>query len=179
MKYFISITAIVFTLNGCLPQGTPGPEGPPGQDGQKGEQGLQGEQGQKGEKGSAGVAGKSVPADQLQKLDKFLSNQNGRHKESVVGIESYSFGLAPRVTGFCYLTNNGRIFKLENKNTQVLGDSFIFVVDISNQTDFISLSRIAYGDDIKQYFSAVTESGLVFTSQDLKSWTSQGSIPLD
>jgi len=44
--------------------------------------------------------------------------------------------------------------------------------------DFISLSRIAYGEDIKQYFVAVTKSGMVFTTDDLKTWKSQGNISL-
>jgi len=49
---------------------------------------------------------------------------------------------------------------------------------ISNHYDFISLSRIAYGEDIKQYFVAATKSGMVFTTDDLKTWKSQGNISL-
>jgi len=96
-----------------------------------------------------------------------------------VDVESYSFGLAPRFTGYCFLTNHGRIFKLENKNTQILGESIAFVAKITDRDDFTGLSRIAYGDDIKQYFSAVTKSGMVFTTEDLITWKSQGNISLE
>ena len=154
-------------MAGCIPQDLPGPEGRPGKDGAIGPQ---------GEKGSKGIAGKSFPKDQLQKLETFLSQNNN---EYVVGIESYSFGLAPRIAGFCFLTSHGRIFKLENKNTQVLGDSIAFVSQIANNTNFVALSRTAYGDDIKQYFSAVTQSGDIFTSENLKTWTSPGTLSLE
>ena len=96
-----------------------------------------------------------------------------------MAIESYTFGLAPRITGFCFLTSHGRIFKMENKNTQVLGESISLIGKISDHHDFISLSRIAYGEDIKQYFVAVTKSGMVFTTDDLTIWKLQGNIPLE
>ena len=67
---------------------------------------------------------------------------------------------------------------MENKNTQVLGESISLVGKISDHRDFISLSRIAYGEDIKQYFVAATKSGMVFTTEDLKTWKSQGNISL-
>ena len=171
MKYFTSITTLLLLLTGCLPQGSAGPQGPPGKDGAKG---LTGQ----GMTGPMGPAGTSVPADQLKKVEAFLSQNNESSNEHIVAIESYSFGLAPRITGFCFLTSHGRIFKMENKNVQVLGESISLVGRISNHYDFISLSRIAYGEDIKQYFVATTKSGMVFSTDDLKAWESQGDIPL-
>ena len=171
MKYFTSITTLLLLLTGCLPQGSAGPQGPPGKDGAKG---LTGQ----GMTGPMGPAGSSIPADQLKKVEAFLSQNNESSNEHIVAIESYSFGLAPRITGFCFLSSHGRIFKMENKNTQVLGESITLVGKISDHYDFISLSCIAYGEDIKQYFVAVTKSGMVFTTDDLKTWKSQGNIPL-
>ena len=171
MKYFTSITTLLLLLTGCLPQGSAGPQGPPGKDGAKG---LTGQ----GMTGPMGPAGSSIPADQLKKVEAFLSQNNESSNEHIVAIESYSFGLAPRITGFCFLTSHGRIFKMENKNVQVLGESISLVGRISNHYDFISLSRIAYGEDIKQYFVATTKSGMVFSTDDLKAWESQGNILL-
>jgi hypothetical protein len=172
MKYFTSITTLLLLLTGCLPQGSAGPQGPPGKNGAKGLPG------QGGMTGPMGPAGSSIPADQLKKVEAFLSQNNESSNEHIVAIESYSFGLAPRITGFCFLTSHGRIFKMENKNVQVLGESISLVGRISNHYDFISLSRIAYGEDIKQYFVATTKSGMVFSTDDLKAWESQGDIPL-
>ena len=172
MKYFTSITTLLLLLTGCLPQGSAGPQGPPGKNGAKGLTG------QGGMTGPMGPAGSSIPADQLKKVEAFLSQNNESSNEHIVAIESYSFGLAPRITGFCFLTSHGRIFKMENKNVQVLGESISLVGRISNHYDFISLSRIAYGEDIKQYFVATTKSGMVFSTDDLKAWESQGDIPL-
>ena len=171
MKYFTSITTLLLLLTGCVPQGSAGPQGPPGKDGAKG---LTGQ----GMTGPMGPAGSSVPADQLKKVETFLSQNNESSNEHIVAIESYAFGLAPTITGFCFLTSHGRVFKMENKNTQVLGESISLVGRISNHHDFISLSRIAYGDDIKRYFVATTKSGMVFTTDDLKTWKLQGNIPL-
>lgn len=172
MKYFTSITTLLLLLTGCLPQGSAGPQGPPGKNGAKGLPG------QGGMAGPMGPAGSSIPTDQLKKVEAFLSQNNESSNEHIVAIESYSFGLAPRITGFCFLTSHGRIFKMENKNVQVLGESISLVGRISNHYDFISLSRIAYGEDIKQYFVATTKSGMVFSTDDLKAWESQGDIPL-
>ena len=166
MRYLTSIVTLLLLLTGCVPQGSAGPQGAPGKDGAK------------GMTGPMGPVGSSVPADQLKKVEAFLAQNNESSNEHIVAIESYSFGLAPRITGFCFLTSHGRIFKMENKNTQILGESISLVGKISDHYDFISLSRIAYGEDIKQYFAAATKSGLVFTTDDLKTWKSQGNIPL-
>ncbi len=172
MRDFAPIITLLLLLTGCIPQGSTGPQGPPGKDGATGKPGNQGKM------GPMGPAGSSVPADQLKKVEAFLAQNNKSSNEHIVAIESYTFGLAPRITGFCFLTSHGRIFKMENKNTQVLGDSISLVGKISDHQDFISLSRIAYGEDIKQYFVAVTKSGMVFTTDDLKTWKSKGNIPL-
>ncbi|HIF82807.1 MAG TPA: hypothetical protein EYQ37_02945 [Candidatus Marinimicrobia bacterium] len=167
-----SIVTLLLLLTGCLPQGIAGPQGAPGKDG------ATGLTGKPGITGPMGPAGSSIPADQLKKVEAFLSQNNESSNEHIVAIESYSFGLAPRITGFCFLTSHGRIFKMENKNVQVLGESISLVGRISNHYDFISLSRIAYGEDIKQYFVATTKSGMVFSTDDLKAWKSQGNISL-
>ena len=163
----------MFFLAGCTPQSVPGPQGP---EGPMGIQGLKGEQGTQGPFGPAGKAGKNISRDKLNKVETFLKLSQ---QESVVGSASYSFGMAPTITGFCYLTSHGRVFKLENKNTQTLGEKVGFVGTIADHTDFIGLNRIVYGEDIKQYFSAVTRSGMIYTSEDLKNWTQNSSLPLD
>ena len=172
MRYLTSIVTFLLLLTGCVPQGSAGPQGPPGKDGATGKPGIQ------GKIGPMGPAGSSVPANQLKKVEAFLAQNNESSNEHIVASESYTFGLAPRITGVCFLSSHGRIFKMENKNTQVLGESITLVGKITDHYDFISLSRIAYGEDIKQYFVAVTKSGMVFTTDDLKTWKSQGNIPL-
>ena len=164
MKQITLFILLMFFLAGCTPQSGPGP------------QGIQGLQGEEGIQGPTGKAGKSISRDKLNKVETFLKLSQ---QESVVGSASYSFGIAPTITGFCYLTSHGRVFKLENKNTRTLGEKVGFVGTIADHTDFIGLNRIAYGEDIKQYFSAVTRSGLIYTSEDLKNWTQNSSLPLD
>jgi len=173
MKQITTFISLMFFLAGCTPQSVPGPQG---SEGPRGIQGLQGEQGIQGPFGPAGKAGKSISRDKLNKVETFLKLSQ---QESVVGSASYSFGMAPTITGFCYLTSHGRVFKLENKNTQTLGEKVGFVGTIADHTDFIGLNRIVYGEDIKQYFSAVTRSGMIYTSEDLKNWTQNSSLPLD
>ncbi len=170
MKQITTFISLMFFLAGCTPQSVPGPQGP------RGIQGLKGEQGIQGPFGPAGKAGKSISRDKLNKVETFLKLSQ---QESVVGSASYSFGIAPTITGFCYLTSHGRVFKLGNKNTQTLGGKVGFVGTIADPTDFIGLNRIVYGEDIKQYFSAVTRSGMIYTSEDLKNWTQNSSLPLD
>ena len=170
MKQITTFISLMFFLAGCTPQSVPGPQGP------RGIQGLKGEQGIQGPFGPAGKAGKSITKDKLNKVETFLKLSQ---QESVVGSASYSFGMAPTITGFCYLTSHGRVFKLENKNTLTLGEKVGFVGTIADHTDFIGLNRIVYGEDIRQYFNAVTRSGLIYTSEDLKNWIQNSSLPLD
>ena len=106
MRYFVSIlTLLLLLLTGCVPQGSIGPQGPPGKDGATGKPGIQGKM------GPMGPSGASVPVDQLKKVEAILAQNIESSNEHIVAIESYTFGLAPRITGFCFLTNHGRIFK--------------------------------------------------------------------
>ncbi len=150
-------------LAGCSIQGPPGPIGPKGEPGLKGSQGITGPI---GPKGPMGEPGEGLSKDQKLKIEKIINGS----LEKIVSSSSYSFGFAPTITGFLYLTNYGKIYKLENKNPETLGNKIEIITRIDNRQDFISISRIVYGEDIKQFFSAVTSSGLIYTSIDLKQW---------
>jgi len=162
---------ILCVLIGCagLPTGSVGPQGEPGPAGPAGPKGPA------GPRGTKGSDGKSISQDLIEKIEKSL---NSNDSESIVGSTAYSFGIAPRITGFVYLTSSGKLYKLENKNPQQLGKSIEFVIQISKTQKFISLGRTTYGDDIKQFFTAVTQNGKIFTSEDLKSWDENGNIPI-
>ena len=169
MKKQLSIF-ITLLLIGCAglpiggsigPQGEPGPAGP------------EGPKGPIGPRGPKGADGQNVPKELLEKIEA-LTNDN----EVVVGSVAYSFGIAPRITGFTYLTSSGKIYKLENSNPQKLGNKVELVTQLSKDDQFISLGRTTYGDDIKQFFTAVTINGEIYTSEKLDSWTKMASIPL-
>jgi len=162
---------ILCILIGCvgLPNGSVGPQGEPGPAGPTGPKGPA------GPRGTKGSDGKSVSQDLIEKIEKSL---NSNDSESIAGSTAYSFGIAPRITGFVYLTSSGKLYKLENKNPQQLGNSIEFVTQISKNQKFISLGRTTYGDDIKQFFTAVTQNGKIFTSEDLKSWNEKANIPI-
>ena len=164
----ILIVFLGFTI-GCIPVGTPGPKGDPGPAGPAGSRGPKGAQGPKGKDG------KSVPNELIIKIEESIRSSDN---ESVVGTVAYSFGIAPRITGFAYLTSSGKLFKFENKNPQKLGDEVKLVTQLSKTQRFISFGRTTYGDDIKQFFTAVTKNGNIFTSEDLVSWSKVASIPL-
>ena len=142
------------------PQGEPGPVG------------AEGPKGPVGPRGPKGADGKSVPKELLKKIEGLIND------EVVVGSIAYSFGIAPRITGFAYLTSSGKIYKLENSNPQKLGNKVELVTQISKENQFISLGRTTYGDDIKQFFTAVTINGEIYTSEKLDSWMKMASIPL-
>ena len=163
----VSVLTILI-LFGCagLPNESVGPQGEPGPAGPKGPAGP---------RGAKGNDGKSVSQELIEKIEKSL---NSNDSESIIGSTAYSFGIAPRITGFVYLTSSGKLYKLENKNPQQLGKSIEFVTQISKSQKFISLGRTTYGDDIKQFFTAVTQSGKIFTSEDLKSWNENANIPI-
>ena len=169
MKKQLSIF-ITLLLIGCAglpiggsigPQGEPGPAGP------------EGPKGPIGPRGPKGADGQNVPKELLEKIEALTSDN-----EVVVGSVAYSFGIAPRITGFAYLTSSGKIYKLENSNPQKLGNKVELVTQISKNNQFISLGRTTYGDDIKQFFTAVTINGEIYTSEKLDSWTKMASIPL-
>ena len=169
MKNQLSIF-ITLLLIGCAglpiggsigPQGEPGPAGP------------EGPKGPIGPRGPKGADGQNVPKELLEKIEALTSDN-----EVVVGSVAYSFGIAPRITGFAYLTSSGKVYKLENSNPQKLGNKVELVTQISKDDQFISLGRTTYGDDIKQFFTAVTINGEIYTSEKLDSWTKMASIPL-
>lgn len=169
MKKQLSIF-ITLLLIGCAglpiggsigPQGEPGPAGP------------EGPKGPIGPRGPKGADGQNVPKELLEKIEALTSDN-----EVVVGSIAYSFGIAPRITGFAYLTSSGKIYKLENSNPQKLGNKVELVTQISKNNQFISLGRTTYGDDIKQFFTAVTINGEIYTSEKLDSWMKMASIPL-
>jgi len=168
----------IILLFGCIPKNMLGPEGPAGPRGPKGEPGPQGIKGDPGLPGENGKPGKGLSKEELKNIQELINKNKTSNKEFIVGSASYSFGFAPTITGFIYITNFGRLFKLENKNPQSLGSSIELVTKIGNKTDFISIKRVVYGEDIKQYFSAVTKSGTVYTSENLKDWSETTFIPI-
>ena len=168
MKKQLSIF-ITLLLIGCAGLPIGGSIGPKGEPGPIGAEGPKGPVGPRGPKGSDG---KSVPKELLEKIEGLISN------EVVVGSVAYSFGIAPRITGFAYLTSFGKVYKFENSNPQKLGNKVELVTQISKENQFISLGRTTYGDDIKQFFTAVTINGEIFTSEELNSWAKMANIPL-
>ena len=160
---------------GCIPNSTPGPQGPPGPSGPSGPSGPPGPQGIPGIKGKDGM---SIQPKTLNQINQILDSHNLSKEETIISSTSYNFGFAPTITGFVFLTNYGRIFKLENQNPQVLGKNITFITKIDSREDFINISRIVYAEDIKQYFSAVTKSGIVYTSENLKDWDKSSVIRL-
>ena len=161
--WFIFI--LIFAI-GCIPIGTPGPQGDPG---------PPGPQGPKGVKGPRGKDGKSISKELLIQIENLLKTKDN---ESVIGTVAYSFGIAPRITGFAYLTTSGKLFKCENKNPQKLGNEIKLITQLSKNQRFISFGRTTYGDDIKQFFTAVTDNGQIYTSENLETWTKSATIPL-
>ena len=151
---------------GCIPIGTPGPQGNPGPAGPPGPKGI---------RGPKGKDGKSVSKELVVQIENLLKTNDN---ESVIGTVAYSFGIAPRITGFAYLTTSGKLFKFENKNPQKLGNKVKLVTQLSKNQRFISFGRTTYGDDIKQFFTAVTDNGQIYTSENLETWTKSATIPL-
>ena len=152
---------------GCIPNNIPGPVGPPGSTGPSGPQGIP---------GIKGKDGTSIPSKTLNQI---IDSHNLSKEEAIISSASYSFGFAPTITGFVFLTNYGRLFKLENQNPQALGKNITFITKIDSRKDFVNITRIVYAEDIKQYFSAVTKSGIVYTSENLKDWDKSSVIKLN
>ena len=159
IKTLLFYSLVIFISEGCIPSLLP--QGP------KGEPGIQGIQGIQGPKGEPGKPGKGLSSKELKAIDLLINKK----REYVVESTSYSFGFAPTITGFVYLTNHGRIYKLENKNSQTIGKDIELITRIADREDFIAINRIAYGEDIKQVFSAATKEGIVYTSDDLNKWS--------
>ena len=169
-----SFLILVFYF-GCIPASAPGPKGPPGLTGPSGPPGPPGPRGIPGIKGKDGI---SLPPRVLNQIDEIIDKHNLSIEENIISSASYSFGFAPTITGFVFLTNYGRLFKLENQNPEVLGKNITFITTIDSRKDFINISRIVYAEDIKQYFSAITKSGIVYTSENLKDWDRSSAIKL-
>ena len=162
MKYIIILTSLlVITATSCSTASIPGPQGSIGPRGEKGE---------KGEKGERGEKGQGFDKKKIKEIDKIISEFKQSNNEFIVGSTSYSFGFAPKVTGFVYLTNKGKIFTLESKNPKTLGQKIKFLTQISPNVSFTSISKTASGEDIKQYFTSTTSGGDVYSSENLKDW---------
>lgn len=174
-NHFLLFAALAFIA--CTPQGIPGPQGEPGP---AGEQGRPGEQGLPGPKGDTGNPGTVDPA-LLKKLESALDKVNSSSviNELIVASVQFSFGIAPPVMGFAVLTNYGNLYQLKNKNPVTLGDEFEFLVRIGEHSDFVSLSFLSGGEGQKNFYIAITEGGRSYVSEDLKSWSSKGTLPIE
>ena len=149
---------LIVMVSGCIPPELKLPSLPRGPKGERGKQGIQ---------GPPGKPGKGLSSEDLKAIDLLINNKS----EYIVESTSYIFGFAPTITGFVYLTNHGRLYKLENKNSQTIGKDIELITRIAEREDFIAINRIAYGEDIKQVFSAATKEGIVYISDDLNKWS--------
>ena len=68
--------------------------------------------------------------------------------------------------------------KLEKKNPQELCDSLEKIGRVASYTNFTVFTRTTYGDDIKQFFSAATADGKIYTSENLTDWELKSTISL-
>ena len=158
MRILFLYVLLIVMVSGCIPPELKLPSLPRGPKGERGKQGIQ---------GPPGKPGKGLSSKELKAIDLLINNE----REYLVESTSYSFGFAPTITGFVYLTNHGYLYKLENKNSQTIGKEIKLITRIAVREDFIAINRIAYGEDLKQVFSAATKEGIVYTSNDLKKWS--------
>lgn len=158
MRILFLYVLLIVLVNGCIPPKLKFPSLPQGPKGERGIQGIQ---------GPPGKPGKGLSSKDLKAIDLLINDK----REYVVESCSYSFGFAPTITGFMYLTNRGHLYKLENKNSQTVGKNIELITRIAEREDFIAINRITYGEDIKQVFSAATEEGIVYISNDLNKWS--------
>ena len=170
MRVLIFFILTFFLNTGCAVKSV---QGIPGEKGEPGQIGPQGPPGEKGEKGKKGKDGESLPKELLLKLENIVAQDSS---EIVIDVEVYSFGLAPRITGFVFMTNYGNLYKLENINPQKIGETIEYIGRIDEKVNFVSLARTAYADDIKQYFTSTTQSGDIYISEDLINWKFRGSV---
>ena len=136
MKLYIFSLLIFFA---CIPNNIPGPQGL---------QGPAGPPGPPGPKGNPGIKAKTAkvfPKELIDNINQVIRYNKASEIEVFTSSTSYSFGFAPTITGFVFLTNHGRLFKLENKNPQVLGTDISFITKIDSRTDFVDIKRIVYG----------------------------------
>ena len=191
MKKLIVLSA-VFLIAGCstpAQQGEPGPPGPTGKQGPSGKDGAPGKQGLSGPPGSQGpqgLPGASVSPDILSQLRDILEKaersklqESEGRKEAIVAIVPYQFGIAPPIMGFAAMSNEGVIYKLENKNLYTAGESFVRTVRIENRDDFISLALMSSQEGTRPLYLAMTANGRHYISQDLESWKYQSVAPIN
>ena len=180
MKTFF-VVSLMYYLVGCAPPVEVGPKGDPGIQGIDGIPGPKGDKGDLGNPGIPGAPGKSVPNHIIQQLEGFAEEINAQKvgAESIVSAEYFVFGIAPPIEGFVVLTNFGKIYELKNKNPLTMGDSFQFVTRIATFNNFVSLTLKPRGEGQTPFFLAMTKSGDVFTSKDLKKWESREPIQLN
>ena len=162
---------LIIPIN-CTTPAIPGPRG------DRGAKGNQGPPGPPGPTGPSGPPGKEISIDIIKKIDTLMLNQKQKG-EQIIGSVAYSFGIAPRITGFVYLSNFGNLFKMENKNPQVIGGEINNIGRIANNKNFSVFSRTTYGDDIKQFFTASTSDGNIYISEDLINWELINTINID
>ena len=133
------------------------------------------------------------------KLGKFISIDGDpffeNNKTSInLWFGGSSFKITKKYKGFSnnYVNINNPVIYKEKKIFQIYpiikrqsqinrNPSIIFMGGIffqPNNEKFISLGRTTFGDDIKQYFTAVTNNGKIYTSEDLKNWNINGDIPI-
>ena len=116
LKLLTLIFSIFLISCSAISTGNIGPKGDPGPPGVAGKIGPVGPRGPKGKDGT------SLSKDLIDKIENYFYKENSKKSETIIGSTAYTFGIAPRITGFVYLTSNRRVFKLENKNPRELGN---------------------------------------------------------
>ncbi len=186
------VLSAVFLIAGCstpAQQGEPGPPGPAGKQGLPGKDGAPGKPGTpgpSGPQGPQGQPGESVSPDLLAQLNNILEKaersklqESENSKEIIVAIVPYQFGIAPPIMGFAAMSNEGNIYKLENKNLYTAGESFQQSVRVDNRDDFVSLALMAAQEGTQPLYLAMTANGRHYISQDLENWKYQSLAPLN
>ena len=187
MNKYIIISLGLMIVAGCTPPPIPGPDGPQGPPGPKGAPGAPGESGKSGEVGEKGIQGppgprgepgKSVSEDIVNKLKEKLDqlDQVNFNKEEICALISYKEGIAPPILGFAALTTNGKILLMKNTSPVNIGDKFMFLTQIADRADFVSLAVLSGEEGEKTFYVAITADGHHYYLEDLKEWNSQGQI---
>ena len=188
MKKLI-VPSLACLIVGCSTPAQQGEPGPPGPAGEQGPAGIDGAPGKRGPQGPAGPAGpqgppgQSVSPETLAEINTILEKaeaskqESANKRETVVAIVPYQFGIAPPVMGFAAMTNQGFIYKMENKNIYTAGESFVRSVRVDTRDDFVSLALMSAQEGTHPFYLAMTANGRHYVSQDLESWTYQSVAP--
>ena len=96
------------------------------------------------------------------------------NKEEICALIPFKEGIAPPVLGFAALTTNGKILVMKNTSPVNIGDKFIFLTQIADQTDFVSLAVLSGEEGEKTFYVAITADGHHYFSENLKKWSPQG-----